>query len=131
MGCAFLALPFVLLFILAGGGAGDAKMMGAIGAWLGTRAGAIVLVSVVLTGGLFGLLNLAIRKQLFAGLGRIGASFYVMLAALCSGRRGWAVIKPDPEQSAEIVDRRLTIPYGPAIFVGVCVGAFVVHLWNG
>ena len=29
--CFLLALPFVLLFIFAGGGAGDAKLMGAIG----------------------------------------------------------------------------------------------------
>ena len=33
--CILLALPFVLLFIFANGGAGDAKLMGAIGAWIG------------------------------------------------------------------------------------------------
>ena len=33
--CVLLALPFVLLFVLANGGAGDAKLMGALGAWLG------------------------------------------------------------------------------------------------
>ena len=30
-----LALPYILLFVYAGGGGGDAKIMGALGAWLG------------------------------------------------------------------------------------------------
>ena len=34
-GCLLLAIPYVLLFVFAGGGAGDAKLMGAIGSrWL-------------------------------------------------------------------------------------------------
>ena len=41
--CALLALPYVLLFIFVGGGAGDAKLMGAIGAWLGLRYGLVAL----------------------------------------------------------------------------------------
>jgi prepilin signal peptidase PulO-like enzyme (type II secretory pathway) len=32
--CFLLALPYVFLFLFAKGGAGDAKLMGAIGAWL-------------------------------------------------------------------------------------------------
>lgn len=129
--CVLVALPYMLLFVFAGGGAGDAKMMGAIGAWLGLEAGVVVLLAVAVTGAVFGLLNLAFRRQLGLGLRRIGASFYVMMVALCSGRKGWAMIKPDPEQSTEAVDKRLTMPYGPAIFIGVCIGAFLVHSWNG
>lgn len=41
--CVLLALPYVLLFLFAGGGAGDAKLMGAVGAWLGMVNGLIVL----------------------------------------------------------------------------------------
>jgi len=129
-GCVLVALPYVLLLIFAGGGAGDAKMMGAIGAWLGIEAGLTVLMAVAVTGAALGLLNLAARRQLAAGLGRIGASFYVMTIALCSGRKGWVMVKPDREQSTEVVDRRLTMPYGPAIFIGVCIGALVVHTWR-
>ncbi len=129
--CVVLALPYVFLFVFCGGGAGDAKMMGAIGAWLGMDAGIRTLAAVAAAGGVLGLLNLATKRQLAAGLGRIGASFYVMLIALCSGRAGWRIIKPDPEQSSEIADRQLTIPYGIAIFIGVCIGACWVHPWNG
>jgi len=34
-----LALPFILLFLFSHGGAGDAKLMGAVGAWLGLQEG--------------------------------------------------------------------------------------------
>lgn len=129
--CVLVALPYVLLFVFAGGGAGDAKMMGAIGAWLGVPAGVVVLVAVALTGGALGLLNLAAQRQLLPGLRRIGASFYVMLIVLCSGRKGWELVKPDPDERAKVADQRLTMPYGLAIFIGVCVGAYLVHSWNG
>lgn len=129
--CVILATPYVLLFVFAGGGAGDAKMMGAIGAWLGIEAGLVVLVAVATTGALFGIANLAAKRQLGSGLGRIGASFYIMMATLCTGRRGSAVLRPNMEDESQPQDRRLTIPYGPAIFIGVCIGAFWVHSWNG
>lgn len=126
-----LALPYVLLFIFAGGGAGDAKMMGAIGAWLGLSAGVAVLLAVATTGAAIGLVNMAARRQLLAGLRRIGTSLYVMMVALCSGRKGLAVLAIDPEQESPPQDQRLAIPYGPAIFIGVCIGAFWVHSWTG
>jgi prepilin peptidase CpaA len=131
--CLVVALPYVLLFVFAGGGAGDAKMMGALGAWLGVPAGVVVLVAVAATGGVLGLLNLAARRQLVARLRRIGASFYVMLLALCSGRKGWDLVKPDLEEPASQagVDGTTALPYGPSIFVGVCIAAYLVHSWNG
>jgi prepilin peptidase CpaA len=131
--CVLVALPYVLLFVFAGGGAGDAKMMGAIGAWLGVQAGVVVLAAVAVTGGALGLLNLAAKRQLCAGLGRIGASFYVMMVALCSGRKGWELVKPDLEEPTKKtdVDQTAAMPYGPAIFIGVCIGAYLVHSWKG
>jgi prepilin peptidase CpaA len=131
--CVVVALPYVLLFVFAGGGAGDAKMMGAIGAWLGLPAGVMVLVAVAATGGALGLLNLATHRQLISGLRRIGASFYVMLIALCSGRKGWEIVKPDLEEPANKTDvgERVAMPYGPSIFIGVCIAAYVIHSWNG
>ena len=68
--CVVVALPYILLFVFAGGGAGDAKMMGALGAWLGLAAGAVVLGTVAATGVVLGLLNLATKRQLAAGLCR-------------------------------------------------------------
>ena len=43
LGCFLMAVPYVLLYAFAGGGAGDAKMTGALGAWLGPVGGLIAL----------------------------------------------------------------------------------------
>lgn len=128
--CVAVALPYVLLFIFAGGGAGDAKMMGAIGAWLGFKAGVVALVCVAATGAVFAIADAAMKKQLRMVLARIGTAFYVMMAALCCGRKGLALVHPDSQEYPQVGDERLTIPYGPAIFIGVCIGAFVVCSWN-
>ena len=40
-GALLLGIPFVILFLIAGGGAGDAKMMAAIGAWVGAALAAL------------------------------------------------------------------------------------------
>ncbi len=130
--CVILALPYILLFALAGGGAGDAKMMGALGAWLGLRAGLVVLAAVAITGGVFGLLRILAHRQRGAALGNLYAWLYVLLVAACSGGKGWALLKMEmgEEKSGMGGGLRLTIPYGPAIFIGVCIGAGVVYLWN-
>jgi Flp pilus assembly protein protease CpaA len=118
----------VLLFVFAGGGAGDAKMMAALAAWLGLEAGVVVLVCVAATGAFFGVAHAAMNKQLCAALARVGTSFYVMMVALCCGRRGWSPVKADSRRTGRVGDEQLTMPYGPAIFIGVCIGAFVVRL---
>jgi prepilin signal peptidase PulO-like enzyme (type II secretory pathway) len=129
--CGLIALPYVLLFVFAGGGAGDAKMMGALGAWLGLAAGVVVLGAVAATGVLLGLLNLATKRQLAAGLYRIGASFYIMIVALCLGRDGWTLVKPDADGLPCGADGRPVMPYGPSIFIGVCIAVCLVHSWKG
>ena len=126
--CVVVGLPYVLLFVFAGGGAGDAKMMGALAAWLGLEAGVVVLVCVAAVGALFGVVNAAVKKQLRPVLARIGTAFYVMMVALCCGRKGWALVKTDSQGTGGVGDEQLTMPYGPAIFIGVCIGAFVVRL---
>ena len=55
LGCFVASLPFLVLFLYAGGGAGDAKMMGAVGAWLGLAQGVVALVAVVCAGAIVGL----------------------------------------------------------------------------
>ncbi len=129
--CVAVGLPYVLLFVFAGGGAGDAKMMGALAAWLGLEAGIVVLVCVAAVGALFGVAHAALKKQLRPMLARIGTAFYIMMAALCCGRKGWALVRTDPQENTRVGGEPLAMPYGPAIFIGVCIGAFVVRLWNG
>lgn len=45
-----LALPYLLLYAVGHGGAGDVKMMAAVGAWLGIVNGIVVLFAVAVAG---------------------------------------------------------------------------------
>ena len=129
-GCAALLLPYFALFALKGSGAGDAKMMGAIGAWLGLWAGIIVLLAVAIVGGVLSLLRILMDRQRGRCLEETFTAIYVFVVGLCSGRAGWAMLKTEPEQGEAIKAQSLTIAYGPAIFIGVCIGAWVVNAWK-
>jgi prepilin peptidase CpaA len=121
--------PYVLLFALGQGGAGDAKMMAALGAWLGVRYGLIVLACVAGTGALLGLLRLVVHRRRGMLLQNLGASLYLYLVAFAGGGRGWELLKADPAEQITVDSRQITIPYGVAIFLGVAVGCGLVHLW--
>lgn len=125
LGSILLALPFILLFAFAGGGAGDAKMMGAIGAWLGVRDGTVVLLSVVLSGMILGIAWSVAKKRFgstMVNLMEIGRSF----AFLVSGS-----LRP-PEARAMLPETKgmQPMPYGLAIFLGVCLAAGGMYLWR-
>jgi Flp pilus assembly protein protease CpaA len=121
-GCILASLPYVILFIWAGGGAGDAKMMGAIGAWVGLKGGTIVLVCVALAG--------AIVAVIWAWRGgrmrRLAADLYAIVArAVCAagGVAGWrnsslrVATQPYPADA---------MPYGLAILMGMLTASAVV-----
>lgn len=123
---AILALPFVVLFVFAGGGAGDAKLMAAIGAWLGMAQGMIVLFAVALSGFLLALVVAVVRRRFRSVVGSVAGTalraLYSMLsgAGLDGARTGRGPAHP-----------ALTVPYGLAIFIGVCSAAGGMMLWPG
>ena len=123
----FMAAPFVLLFIVGGGGAGDAKLMGALGAWLALRAGAVVLVAVAVTGGVLAMLRILAHRDRMRLLARLGTLLYVLMVGLYGGRRGLAPLMTGRDESEELKASGVTMPYGPAIFIGVCIAAIWVH----
>jgi prepilin peptidase CpaA len=126
-GCLLLALPYVLLFVFFGGGAGDAKLMGAIGTWLGVVNGIAVLISVLLSGAVIAI-GFALAKKQFghvlANVVRIVSTtaffFAVDRRAMLSQTTGSLPGTQDMQ----------TIPYGIAIFVGTCIAAAGVLLWR-
>jgi hypothetical protein len=42
-------------------------------------------------------------------------------------------VRPDFEEPAgkANVHETTALPYGPSIFIGVCIGAYLIHSWNG
>jgi len=109
-----LALPYVILYALARGGAGDAKLMAAIGAWLGVINGFAVLFAVAIFG--------VILSPLFA-----------MWSSQCRQAQAIAVGELSLVSGIDRVNliRRTRVPYGLAICAGVCTAAEGVLLWPG
>jgi len=119
-----LALPFVVLYALAGGGAGDAKLMAGIGAWVGVLQGVVVLAAVALSGLLLALALAAVRKRLRGVLSSIAATAFRGFVAVISGTGLKDAAAPLSAHPA------LTVPYGLAIFTGVCTAAGAMVLWS-
>jgi prepilin peptidase CpaA len=122
-GALLLALPYVILFAVAGGGAGDAKLMGAIGAWLGLVSGLVALLCVALAGAVVGMGLAAHKRRHGLVLGRVGW-MVVALAHLLRGQRNHTT------RSFLSGEDMQAMPYGVAIFAGVCIGAVMVFLWH-
>jgi len=128
-GMLMLGFPFVILFLFGSGGAGDAKLMGAIGAWLGYKQGIVVLFCVAVAGVVLAIAKAAMKKRLKFVLANVFVSVYTFLVYVFSGRRKqYAENGPGGLQNLPR-DDELTVPYGMAIFAGVCLAAGYVLLW--
>ena len=90
-GCLALGLPHVMLFVFARGGGGDAKLMAAIGAWLGLFDGLLVLLCVALCGAVLAAIYLWWSRRTQTG----------------------------DERTDEAARGAMTMPYGVAICGGV------------
>lgn len=55
LGCAIAGAIFVAAYAIAGGGAGDAKLMMALGAWLGTDPSVVLVLAVTACGAICGI----------------------------------------------------------------------------
>ena len=99
---------FFLLFLVRGMGAGDVKLMAAVGAWAGLRQSVVLLIATALAGGV-----LAVFYMVFYG--RVGSTVVnageLVRFHLASG------VKPHPELNLESKSA-LRMPYGLAIAAG-------------
>jgi len=123
--CLVLALPYVLLFALAGGGAGDAKLMGAIGSWLGMVYGTATLVTVCLSGVVMGLIYAASARR----LGAVGATMSTLVRAAIYPLFRVGSLRDVPHLMPDEKDSQ-TMPYGLAILAGVVFAAIGAYFWQ-
>jgi Flp pilus assembly protein protease CpaA len=124
-GCLLTALPFLLLFVFAGGGAADAKLMGALGLWLGARNGVALLLAVTISGAVLGICYSLIRGSLRS----VVLNLLSMSGALFAIQSGHV----NARQASEVMpgsQRMQPMPYGLSIFTGACVAARAVWLWK-
>jgi len=117
-----LAFPFVLLFLLAGGGAGDAKLTAAIGCWLNISSAVIVLSCICIAGGILAIFVAIYKRRLKIVFAKMTLPVWDWIIALLY-RAGF---KQAIESTRAIEGEKMTVPYGIAIFVGVCVAGVIV-----
>jgi prepilin peptidase CpaA len=117
LGCALLLLPFLQRAI----GAGDVKLLAAVGAWGGTGLVVRTLLLGALAGGVIALAYLVISGYAGLWLGRKARGLRLQLLLTASlvwpGALRLALEKMDP-RPADRVALRATIPYGAALAIG-------------
>lgn len=122
-GAVLLSFPFLVLWLLRAGGAGDAKMMMALGAWLGLVNGAIALACIALAGGLVSLGYALARRQVQSTLANVAG----LMGGAAVLARGGGRLK-DRHESLPAFRGPRGIPYGVAIFAGTTAAA-IATLW--
>ncbi len=120
-----LALPYVLLFMFAGGGAGDVKLMAAIGAWLGILNGLLALFVIALCGSVMAIGVALHHKRLGSVMTYVKQSVSAVMYTV-SSRGSVNDLTFAPREKQEM----LTMPYGVAIFSGACLAAGMAGLWS-
>ena len=123
-----LALPYVLLFLFAGGGAGDAKLMAAIGSWLGLINGLVALAAVSIAAIIAAVLHAIFARQVKKTATNIGGIIsHAMLSVLTGGRVSSLVNAADGSGDISHMQK---MPYGVSIFAGICAAAGGTLLWR-
>jgi prepilin peptidase CpaA len=117
-----LMIPYILLFLFAGGGAGDAKLMGAIGAWVGLVNGLVVLGAVSGAAVVLGALYAITKNRVRAVLTNLT---HIVFRTVCFVQGVGLGDRTD-----DVVEEKHELPYGVVIFVGVCVAAGGTMIWR-
>ncbi len=123
---AVLTLPYVLLFVFAGNGAGDAKLMAALGAWMGLANGLFVLFCVALAGIACAIaVSVAAHRlrTVLLNVRRMIGSLAVLLLMTNKLRYASGLLASPNEMR--------TMPFGIAVFIGVWTAAGGLLLWHG
>ena len=122
LGLLLLGVPYVLIWMSSGGGAGDAKLMMGIGAWVGPAIGIWMLLTTVVAGGIFALAAAAIY-------GRLRELPYSVVATIMKALPGRSANVQHGQATAgvgndaqEATAEATWIPFAPVILIGTVLG---------
>lgn len=123
-GVAIGILLLLIPYLLGGMGAGDAKLLGVVGAFLGPKGVLIAFVFTAIVGGIYALAILIFRRYLIETIKRYGGTLKTFIFT-----REFIYIRPTAEE------KRTKLYYGVAIALGtiisvVCGGALESYIFN-
>ena len=99
---------FFLFYLVRGMGAGDVKLMAAVGAWTGVRPAVVVMIATAVAGGILGVVYMVFYRRVGSTVRNISE---LIRFHLTSG------IRPHPEVSLSDPGS-IRVPYGLAIAMG-------------
>lgn len=129
-GAAMAGGIYILAYVMAGGGAGDAKLMLALGSWLDLRQAAVLVLAVALSGFLWAMVVVVRRGSLRDIptwlMGGLGLTYFQFRGA-AGGRANQA--RDTGEQPAAQARKRPKhwYPYAPAILLGTVAAWTYTH----
>jgi prepilin peptidase CpaA len=129
-GAAMAGGIYILAYVMAGGGAGDAKLMLALGSWLDLRQAAVLVLAVALSGFLWAMIVVVRRGSLrdiptwlMGGLGLTYFQFRGTLGGNAKRGGGHAGGPSDPPRKRP----KHWYPYAPAILLGTVAAWTYTH----
>lgn len=137
-GAAVASSVFVVGYLFAGGGAGDAKLMMALGAWLGWEVSTVLLVCVLITGMAGIMIGMCFRGGVRGALATFFDAIGGGLGRLLHRGGPAATDAAKSAVSRGSADRRdgfrrrqrEWFPYAPAILAGTAVAWWYVELFG-
>ena len=103
LGVGFFIIPYIIGMV----GAGDAKLMGAIGAFIGPKGVIVALIYIAIAGGIYSLFLILLYRRQFKGFFQ---EQYATVMELCTARK----LEPGKRQE----QGRPRLSYGVAIAIG-------------
>ena len=119
LGCLLAGGVMLVFYMVRAMGAGDVKIMAAIGAWIGPREAVNVLLATAICGGVLAIAYAIYRKRMVSTLRNVGSVLRF---------HAWAGVQSHPELNLDNPSA-LRMPYGLAIALGALY-AFTASMWR-
>lgn len=119
-GAALASVIFIGVYVVAGGGAGDAKLMMALGAWVGTERAVVLVLAVTMIGLVQGLIVTGIRggvRDIPLVILHYGLNTRIAFARMLTGRMPSTRAQPSSEPTPT-KRHKGWFPYAPSILLG-------------